>query len=177
MNCSSEALGRHTLPLCRRYILVRFELTAVRIHQSRAQREEFAHWALAEHPDGGREVVGVWLATERHASWSRIAQDLRARGVEQIDSLEGLSEPGATSRAAIGERRSGGVLPSIGMVPRSTARLARASRSTRGATTELSARLKRSVARHGPFGSRELAEHFLKRILWRFEAQLWRSMP
>ncbi|MBX3621276.1 MAG: transposase [Rhizobacter sp.] len=80
-----------SLPLCRRYRLVRFCTVSVCVAEGRHVSPHSVRWAVGQLRDGQREVLGVWAAEGAGAmQWGDIFWDLRVRGVEQIESVDGI---------------------------------------------------------------------------------------
>ena len=80
------------------YVAVAFDALRVKIRDEGVVRNKAVYLALGVHPDGRKEVLGLWIAqTEGAAFWHRVFSELQGRGVQDIlvaliDGLAGLPE-------------------------------------------------------------------------------------
>ncbi len=85
-------------PLSKRYAVILLDAIFVSLKRDRVEKEA-VYVALAIREDGPREILGYWLpgGSESAADWREILQELRQRGVEEVefivaDGLTGLKE-------------------------------------------------------------------------------------
>ncbi len=85
-------------PLCRRYGVIQLDAVFVPLKRDRVEKEA-VYVALATQEDGHRQILGYWLpgGSESAENWREILQELRQRGVEDVecivtDGLAGLKE-------------------------------------------------------------------------------------
>jgi transposase-like protein len=80
------------------YIAVVFDALRVKIRGEGVVQNKAVYLALGVHPDGMKEVLGLWIAqTEGASFWHRVFTELQSRGVQDIlvaliDGLAGLPE-------------------------------------------------------------------------------------
>lgn len=80
------------------YIAVVFDALRVKIRGEGVVQNKAVYLALGVHPDGMKEVLGLWIAqTEGASFWHRVFTELQSRGVHDIlvaliDGLAGLPE-------------------------------------------------------------------------------------
>lgn len=85
-------------PLEAVYPLVFFDALRVKIRDEGLVRNKAVHIALGVRHDGGKEILGLWLAQNEGAKfWLRVMNELKNRGVEDIliavvDGLKGFPE-------------------------------------------------------------------------------------
>ncbi len=83
-------------PLERMYPLVFFDALRVKVRDEGIVRSKAMYLALAQLPDGTRDILGIWVEqTEGAKFWLKVFADLRARGCEDIliavtDGLTGM---------------------------------------------------------------------------------------
>ncbi len=85
-------------PLCRRYAVIQLDAVFVPLKRDRVEKEA-VYVALATQEEGHRQILGYWLpgGSESAENWREILQELRQRGVEEVefivaDGLAGLKE-------------------------------------------------------------------------------------
>lgn len=152
--------------LCRRYFTVRFDSASMRAKGIVGTRDFTVVWALGSLSDGTRELLGSWrFPASQSNPWIRVADDLRARGLERIAHLfadESLS--GVTGWSDLLTQFG----PALPMLPRH----GRAFRSFDEAAQRVRRRVERSVARQNPFSCAQDAAAFVARTLMRAENDL-----
>ena len=180
---ASNAAWR-SIPLCRRYCLVRFEALPVQSEKDGVVSSGTVLWAFGVLSDGQYEVLGAWPVSEPATTgWAGVFDDLQSRGVERIGSVVS----GETSLDAAALRRAYPSAASLEASPAATpvsrARPAVSQRSdaagpqcrppVRGslpqrivqasdcAVQRLQACVALTVARHGPFSNLEAARSFV----------------
>ena len=85
-------------PLERLYPVVFFDALRVKIRDEGIVRNKAVYLAIGVLPDGGRDVLGLWIEqTEGAKFWLKVFNDLRTRGVEDVliavvDGLKGFPE-------------------------------------------------------------------------------------
>ena len=79
---ASDWLHRALEPL---YPIVVFDALRIKVRDAGAGRNKICHLALGLHPNGAKEVLGLWIV-EQGASdvWLGILTDLKQRGVEDV---------------------------------------------------------------------------------------------
>lgn len=81
----ASARAWRSRPLEPMYPIVFFESVRVKVLEGGAVRNKLVHLALAIHPDGAKEVIGLWTDTAGGAAfWRGVMEDLRRRGVEDV---------------------------------------------------------------------------------------------
>jgi putative transposase len=94
----SEVSEWQKRPLEPIYPVVFFDALWVKIRDEGVVRNKAVYLALGVHPDGTREVLGLWIEqTEGAKFWMKVFSDLRNRGVHDIliavtDGLTGIPE-------------------------------------------------------------------------------------
>ena len=95
---SEEVRAWQSRPLERTYALAFFDALRVKIHDEGVVRNKAVYLAIGVRCSGHRELLGMWIEQEEGAKfWSRILNDLRVRGVQDIliaivDGLKGFPE-------------------------------------------------------------------------------------
>lgn len=85
-------------PLQRLYPVIFFDAMRVKIRDEGTVRNKAVYLAIGVAPDGGKEVLGMWVEqTEGARFWLRVMNELRNRGVEDtlfavVDGLQGFPE-------------------------------------------------------------------------------------
>lgn len=85
-------------PLDRVYPVVYLDAIMCKVRDEGAVRNKAAHLAVGIDVDGDKHVLGIWLeANEGAKFWTKVMNELRARGVEDVlvvvcDGLKGLPE-------------------------------------------------------------------------------------
>ena len=85
-------------PLDRVYPVVYLDAIMCKVRDEGAVRNKAAHLAVGIDTDGDTHVLGMWLETTEGAKfWTKVMNDLRTRGVEDVlvvvcDGLKGLPE-------------------------------------------------------------------------------------
>ena len=80
------------------YPVIFFDALRVKIRDDAVVRNKAVYLALGVLPDGGRDVLGIWIEqTEGAKFWLKVFNDLKTRGVNDIliavvDGLKGLAE-------------------------------------------------------------------------------------
>lgn len=184
-----------SIPLCRRYRLVRFEALPVQSEKDGVVSSGTVLWALGVLPDSQYEVLGAWPVSEpAPRGWAGVFDDLQLRGVEHIGSVVSgepgvdaaalrRAYPGAASleappaatpvsraRRAVSQR-SGAAGPQFRPAVRG-ARRQRIVQASDGAVQRLRSRVALTVARHGPFSNLQAARSFVLGDLKRAERKL-----
>jgi putative transposase len=78
--------------------LVFFDAIRVKIRDEGTVRNKAVYVALGVHPDGAKEILGLWIEQNEGAKfWLRVMNELRNRGVEDVliaivDGLKGFPE-------------------------------------------------------------------------------------
>jgi transposase-like protein len=94
----AEVSAWQARPLEPMYPVVFFDALRVKVREDAVVRNKAIYLALGVLPDGGREVLGLWIEnTEGAKFWLRVFNDLRTRGVGDIliavtDGLKGMGE-------------------------------------------------------------------------------------
>ena len=141
--------GFQARPLCASYFLAIHERLAVQVLDGDRVRSEVVRWALGVLADGSYEVIGVWASPEsRSWSWRDAAEDLRARGVEEIGLV---AELGREPFPALPRRRL------------------RALQTTEEVMRQLQRRASRAIKRRGPCSDIAVAAAFVEDVLGRAE--------
>lgn len=171
VHCSNPEARWRDLPLCRSYLLVRFQSISLRVLGRTS--EVAIIWAIGVHADGSREVMGVWPGPSSDVPVSmKLFEELRARGVEKVHLVAGINQgvtgPAmqvpSTSRSARAEQLG----PSFALAPR----LRRAIRYGEEATQRLDRSLRRAVDGRGSFLDGAVAASFVAESLMRAERAL-----
>ena len=177
-------------PLCRGYLLAVFADMSMLVNEGGCGRDHFLHWGVGVLPDGQQEFLGVWHEPVSTASvWGAIADDLTARGVEDIRFVVGSDStgikaamraayPGVVAILSIGhffpQTRDGlsfppeHVGPPHALTPRHRSILVKAV----SAVNRLNQGLSRAVTRHGYFPNEEAATKFVVDKINRAERDL-----
>lgn len=67
------------------YPVVFFDALRVKIREDAVVRNKAVYLALGVHPDGTRDILGLWIEnTEGAKFWMRVFNDLKTRGVNDI---------------------------------------------------------------------------------------------
>ena len=67
------------------YPIVVFDSVRIKVRDSGAGRNKICHLALGLHPNGSKEVLGLWVFEQCATNtWSAILSDLKLRGVEDV---------------------------------------------------------------------------------------------
>jgi transposase-like protein len=94
----SEVTAWQSRPLEPMYPVVFFDALRVKIRDEATVRSKAVYLALAILPDGGRDILGIWIEqTEGAKFWLKVFSDLKTRGCQDIliavtDGLKGMSE-------------------------------------------------------------------------------------
>ena len=94
----AEVVAWQARPLEPMYPVVFFDALRVKVREDAVVRNKAIYLALGVLPDGGREVLGLWIEnTEGAKFWLRVFNDLKTRGVGDIliavtDGLKGIGE-------------------------------------------------------------------------------------
>ena len=94
----AEVSAWQARPLEPMYPVVFFDALRVKVREDAVVRNKAIYLALGVLPDGGREVLGLWIEnTEGAKFWLKVFNDLKTRGVGDIliavtDGLKGIGE-------------------------------------------------------------------------------------
>ncbi len=94
----AEVTAWQSRPLEPMYPVIFFDALRVKIRDGAVVRNKAVYLALGVLPDGGRDVLGIWIEqTEGAKFWLKVFNDLKTRGVNDIliavvDGLKGLAE-------------------------------------------------------------------------------------
>jgi transposase-like protein len=94
----TEVTAWQSRPLDPMYPVVFFDALRVKIRDEATVRRKAVYLALAVLPDGGRDILGIWIEqTEGAKFWMKVFTDLKTRGCQDIliavtDGLKGMSE-------------------------------------------------------------------------------------
>lgn len=191
---ASNAAWR-SIPLCRRYCLVRFEALPVPSENDGVVSSGTVLWAFGVLSDSQYEVLGAWPVSEPASTrWAEVFDDLQLRGVERIGSVVSSehSLDAAALRRAYPSAVSLGVPPAAKAVSRTGRPLSQGSgaagpqfrlpvrvplrqrivQASESAVKRLRSRVALTVARHGPFSNLEAARSFVLGDLRRAERKL-----
>jgi hypothetical protein len=92
-----------SVPLCRRYCLVRFETLHVQTAKGGVASFGTVLWAFGFPSGAEYEVLGAWPVRESTATrWKEVFADLQLRGVERIGAVVGV-EPTTCAAAVLPE--------------------------------------------------------------------------
>ena len=102
-------LEAQSLPLCRRYVWVRFDAVEMYVWEARRQQVLQVHWALGGLADGQCELLGAWQQDSLPSmNWQVVFDELEARGVERIrfvflskQSMPPAAYPGGATLASM----------------------------------------------------------------------------
>lgn len=87
------------LALCRRYVVVHFDLPPAQAENEAGLVLPSLMWAVATHADGHHALLGAWpVAHDRNIAWPEVLAELWERGAERI---EWAVVPGGKAPAAI----------------------------------------------------------------------------
>jgi hypothetical protein len=180
-----------SVPLCRRYCLVRFEALSVQRAKDVASFGTVL-WAFGFPSGAEYEVLGAWPVREPTATWwTDVFADLQLRGVERIGSVVGVEPPMGAAALLRGDSRA----VSLGTAQPSACLRADASRRWRAAdppyhtplreslrqrivpasesaAQRLQSRASKAIARHGAFSNLEEACSFVIGELRRAERRI-----
>lgn len=171
VHCSNAEARWRDLPLCRSYLLVRFQSISLPVQGCTSEMAIL--WALGVHADGSREVMGVWPGPSPDVPVSmELFEELRTRGLEKVHLVAGIDQGATgpamqisyTSRSARAEQLG----PSFALAPR----LRRAIRYGEEATQRLDRSLRRAVVGRGGFRDGAAAASFVAESLMRAECAL-----
>jgi hypothetical protein len=181
-----------SIPLCRRYCLVRFETLSVQTSKDGVASSGTVLWAIGFLSGTEHEVLGAWPVSESTTTrWGEVFADLQLRGVEWIGSVVGVeptmgaaalpredsravslgtAQPAACLRAEV-SRRWGAADPRCRTPMRESLRqqIVPASES---AAQRMQSRASKAIARHGAFSNLEEACSFVSGDLRRAERRL-----
>jgi transposase-like protein len=94
----AEVVAWQNRPLEPMYPVIFFDALRVKIRDDAVVRNKAIYLALGVLPDGGRDVLGLWIEqTEGAKFWLKVFNELKARGCNDIliavvDGLKGLAE-------------------------------------------------------------------------------------
>ncbi|AOK47334.1 MULTISPECIES: IS256 family transposase [Burkholderia] len=94
----AEVTAWQARPLEPMYPVVFFDALRVKIREDAVVRNKAVYLALGILPDGTRDILGLWIEnTEGAKFWTKVFNDLRTRGVNDIliavtDGLKGMPE-------------------------------------------------------------------------------------
>src|SRR5690349_9337348 len=94
----AEVTAWQTRPLESLYPVVFFDALRVKIRDEATVRSKAVYLALANLPDGTRDILGLWIEqTEGAKFWMKVFSDLKSRGCQDIliavtDGLKGMQE-------------------------------------------------------------------------------------
>lgn len=171
VRCSNPEARWRDLPLCRSYLLVRFQSILLPAH---GRTSELAIlWALGVHAEGTSEVMGVWPGPTPDVPVSmELFEELRTRGLEKVHVVTGIDQ-GVTGPAmpivhGSLSARAEQLGTSFALAPR----LRRAVRYGEETTQRLDRSLRRAVAGRGGFLDGAAAVSFVAASLMRAEHAL-----
>jgi len=184
-----------SIPLCRRYCLVRFETLGVQTAKDGVASSGTVLWAFGVLSDSEYEVLGAWPVQEPATTvWAEVFDDLQLRGVECIGSVVN-SEPtmdAAALRRVYPSAVSLGAAPAARLVSGTRPAISRRSGAagpqccppvrmswrqqvvlaSEGAAQRLQSRVAFAIARHVPFSNLDAARSFVIGDLRRAERKL-----
>lgn|GEM_PF-2792171 len=174
-----NAIEQAARPLCRSYVFTRFDALKVRVQGEAGEHAEPLRWAVGVLSDNAPDFLGCWRDTGPAAAlWQHIADDLKVRGVERIRFAMG-AEPPAIEAAMASRFRDFTVLP-LPSKPRDPSMLEALLPGHRpyferaeDVVNGLAGRLRRAVARQGPFASFVEACAFLQQKADRYIDTAW----
>jgi transposase-like protein len=94
----AEITAWQSRPLEPLYPVIFFDALRVKIRDEATVRIKAVYLALLVHPDGSRDILGIWIEqTEGAKFWMKVFTDLKARGCQDIliavtDGLKGMEE-------------------------------------------------------------------------------------
>lgn len=162
-------------PLCTTYVSMWFGVLPVQVENSRTVQRKRIFWGLADHREGGSEVIGTWLTDgDPPIDWRSVAIELANRGVIRVGRLDGpfaeQIEAEFRSIAQVGARTRRREVHAV--EAKVSARLSL--RELRAASTagEFASALQRAVRRRRFFESDFLALNFVDRAMERVERRM-----
>lgn len=173
MSASRRELAQFPNPLCRRYRVVLICDAHLPTREQGRARVRVFRWGLGALPNGELDSLGVWDETDHpeRSIWHSICTDLRARGVDKVDTFSG-TDPRALRAAASAAFPSGDVLQEED--PSSLVSLPRSRRDAvhraRRVASEMNRSIGRAGARRAEFTSRKEARTFLFRQISQVDA-------
>ena len=171
VDCSNPEARWRDLPLCRSYLLVRFQSISLPFHGPTS--ELAVHWALGVHAEASSEVIGVWRVPALDVPISKeLFEELRTRGLEKVHLLAGIDQsvtgPAMQTSYWSWSAQAEHLGSSVALSPR----LRRAIRYGEEATQRLDRSLRRAVAGRGGFLNGVAAASFVAESLTRAERAL-----
>lgn len=152
--------------LCRSYVCAVFEVLRLQIRTDTGVHATQLLWAVGVLSDRGPHYLGAWHVHDpKDAWWRAIAGDLQDRGVERLRIVIG-PDPVEIQAAMAPRYRYNSVLPASAALahPEIESTLSGHRQYVERAlkvSSSLSLRLKRAVARHGPFANAAAAAALL----------------
>jgi len=171
IHCSNAEASWRDLPLCRSYLLVRFQSISLPV-QGRAS-ELAILWALGVHAEGSSEVLGVWPGPSPDVPGSmELFDELRTRGLEEVHLVAGIDQVVTWRAMHIARGSLSARAEQLGTSFALAPRLRRAVRYGEEATQRLDRTLRRAVADRGGFLDSVAAASFVAESLMRAERAL-----
>ena len=164
VHCSNAEARWRGLPVCRSYLLMRFQSISLPVQGCTS--EVAILWALGVHADGSREVMGVWPGPSPDAPVSmELFEELRTRGLEKVHLVAGIDQnvtgPAMRTSYPSWSAKAEQLGPSFDLAPR----LCRAIRYGEETTQQLDRSLRRAVAGRGGFLDGAAAASFIAESL------------
>lgn len=167
---NAEPQWRH-LPVCRSYLLVRFQSISLPVQGSPSGLAIF--WALGVHADGGGEVMGAWPGPSLDTLLlMEVFEELRTRGLEKVCLVAGIDQSVTGSAMGTSYPSWSAKAEQLGPSSSLTPRLCRAIRYGEAATQYLARSLRRAVGGRRGFPDGAAAASFVAESLMRAERTL-----
>ena len=169
-------------PLCRSYVCAAFDVLGFRVHGDAGVRTVQLLWAVGVMSDHAPHFLGAWHVQEpKDACWRAGASDVQDRGVVRLRIVIG-PDPVEIQAAMAPRYRYNAVLPASATLNHpdvGSTLLGHRGYVERAVevSASLSPRLKRAVARHGPFVNAAAAAALLRRSAERYLSRAWPESP
>jgi Transposase, Mutator family len=170
---TTAAPDQENWPLCRKYLLLKFETLRVPIKDGGTVSDRTSRWAFGVLSNGESELLGVWPEPSPSGlPWDTVFEDLSARGVERIQFV--LSDEPTASQISLSTAYPGAVAMPSSKAEHAQA-LSRRLRPTKAAMRNLQAHVERAIHRHSPFSDAAEATNFVMAALLRVDRKRERA--
>jgi len=181
MNISPINAESECEPLCRSYVCAVFDVLSLRIQGEAGPRPVPLLWAIGILSDHLPHYLGAWHMRGPEDSWPAVADDLRDRGIERL-RIVFAPDPVETQAALAAHYRGVTVVPAAASIDDSLIDPALSGHRpyierALNVAGPLNLRLKRAVARHGPFAAASAAAALVRGSADRYIYANWPAHP
>ncbi|KQV52833.1 hypothetical protein ASC95_08490 [Pelomonas sp. Root1217] len=164
MNISPINAESQREPLCRSYVCAVFDVLRLQIQSEAGPRPVQLLWAVGVLSDHLPHYLGTWLLHDPEGAWRAIADDLHDRGIDRL-RIVFAPDPVEAQADLARHYRNLTVLPTPveAVIDSTLSGHGQYMKRALEVANPLSLRLKRAVARHGPFAEAAAAAELLRR--------------